>query len=343
LLYPHDMSQAATFRGRLVAGAKELLREAMRTSYELFKITVPISIAIRLLALAGMIERLGDALAPVMSLVGLPGSMGLVWATAMISNIYGAMIAFAGIAPAEGLTTAQVTVLCTMMLVAHGLPVELRIAQKAGTRLRFMFVLRVAGALAVGWALHQAYSLGGVLQTANVALFRPPPPDPSWAAWLANTGVNLLYIFAIILALLVGLKLLERLGATALLMRLLGPVLRVLGMSRDAAPITIIGMTMGLTYGGGLIIRQATSGKLGRRDVLYSLTLMGLSHSLIEDTLLMAALGAHHSGVLWGRLAFSLTAVFVLVRLLARASDKTLDRFFCRPVKQAGPPPPDQA
>ena len=40
-------------------------------------------------------------------------------------------------AAAEIVTTAQATVLATMMLIAHTLPVELRIAQKSGPRLLF--------------------------------------------------------------------------------------------------------------------------------------------------------------------------------------------------------------
>ena len=76
-------------------------------------------------------------------------------------------------------------------------------------------------------------------------------------------------------------------------------------------------MVMGIAYGGGLIIRHATSGRIGRRDVLASLMLMGLCHSLIEDTLLMAALGAHVSGIFFGRILFALSATFILVRLSA--------------------------
>ena len=128
----------------------ELFRDALRTSVELFRIIIPISIVTRFLQQWGVVDQLGVLLGPVMELVGLPGQIGLVWATAMITNLYGGMVVFASLAPDLGLTVAQVTVLTTMMLVAHGLPVELRIAQKAGTRLRAMALLRIAGALQRG-------------------------------------------------------------------------------------------------------------------------------------------------------------------------------------------------
>jgi hypothetical protein len=217
-----------------------------------------------------------------------------------------------------------------MMLLAHGLPVELRIAQKAGARLRAMALLRVGGALLLGFVLHQLYSRFDLLQHASAPVWQGRVPE-SWVGWLIVEAQKLALIFAVILALLALMRLLERLGITRLLTRMLEPVLRALGMSRAAAPITIIGMTLGLSYGGGLIIRQARSGALPPREVFHSLALMGLCHSLIEDTLLMLALGGHASGVLAARLVFSLAAVFLLVKLLARLPQRTVERWLYRP------------
>jgi hypothetical protein len=310
--------------------ALELLRDALRTSAELFKIIIPISILTRFLQQWGVIDQLGVLLGPVMELVGLPGQIGLVWATAMLTNLYGGMVVFASLAPGLGLTVAQVTVLTTMMLVAHGLPVELRIAQKAGTRFRAMALIRIGGALLLGWLLYHAYQLSGTLQQANQALWNPPAVDPAWTSWLVAELRNMAAIFLIILCLMALLRLLKKLGVSDLMTRLLEPLLTLLGMGRAAAPVTIIGMTLGLSYGGGLIIQEAKSGRLGKRDVFCSLALMGLCHSLIEDTLLMMLLGGHFSGVFWGRLLFSLLAVFLLGKLIRRLPQAFFERFLVR-------------
>lgn len=315
----------------ILDAAKALLLEGGRTSWTLFRILVPISIATRILAQMGVLEHLGAMLGPVMKVVGLPGSMGLVWATALATNLYGGILVFASLAPEEGLTVAQVSVLATMMLVAHGLPLELRIAQKAGPRLRATAVIRFGGALVLGFVLHQLYARGGFLQTPNTALWRPAAPDPSWLAWAIGEARKLVTIFGIILCLLALMKLLRRIGITAVLTRLLKPVLTMLGMSEAAAPVTIIGITMGLTYGGGLIIEEAHSGRLSPRDVFFSLTFMGLCHSLIEDTLLMTVLGAHVSGIFWGRILFASLAIALLVRLIGRLPEASFNRFFFRP------------
>jgi hypothetical protein len=309
---------------------KLLLVEAWKTTLILIKIVVPISVATKLMNDWGVIKYIGLALRPVMECVGLPGSMGLVWATAMITNLYAAVIVFSSLASVEHLTEAQVTIIATMMLLAHALPIELRIAQKAGPRFRFMFPLRIFGAFLIGLLLNQIYLRSGFLQTEYIAVWNPGINDPSWKTWAIDQIRTILSVYGIILALLFIVRLLAWLRITDLLTRILEPVLRMMGMSKDAAPITIIGMTMGIGYGGGLIIREAQSGTLSKKDIFFSLSFMGLMHSMIEDTLLMLLLGGHVSGVLVFRFLFAMLVVFVMVRLMRRVSDRTFSRYFFR-------------
>src|SRR5271157_3512054 len=103
---------------------KNLLTETVGISLTLFKIMIPIVIAVKILQELGAIVVLGRVLAPVMHIVGLPGSMGLVWATAILSSIYTGIVVFVSVAANEPMTVAQTTVLATMMLVAHNFPIE---------------------------------------------------------------------------------------------------------------------------------------------------------------------------------------------------------------------------
>jgi hypothetical protein len=326
------MPKPTSWRNRLVSALAEVIRQSLRTSFDLFKVIIPIIVLIRLLERLGVIEYLGIALAPVMKLVGLPGQTGLVWATTMVTNLYGGAAVFVSLS--MPLTAAQATVLTTMMLIAHGLPVELRIAQKAGTRFRVMGALRVGGALLAGFLLNHFYRVTGWLSQDNKAVFSDKP-DNSWPGWLRGQGVFLLKVMVIIFALMLLIRILKAVGLMDLLARLMEPGLRLLGMSRDAAPVTVIGMTLGLTYGGGIIIQEARSGILGKRDVFFSLALMGLTHSIIEDTIVMMMLGGRLSGILVWRVAFSLLVIFLLVRLLGRLSDKAFEKHFCRPATRA--------
>jgi hypothetical protein len=261
----------------------ELSGNALRTSFTLFKIIIPVSIITRLLQEWGLINYISIFLAPVMRLVGLPGESSLIWAASMLTNIYGGMIVFASLAPTLNMTVAQVSILGAMILVAHSLPVELMIAQKAGARLPVILGIRVLGALLLGILLKYAYDLTGTLSQPNQTMWIPPVVRPGWAAWALAELRNLLLILLIIFALLTIMELLKRLGIINLMIRMMEPLLNLLGISREAAPITIIGMTMGLSYGGGLIINEARAGTVAKKDLFTSITLMSLCHSLFED------------------------------------------------------------
>ena len=137
---------------------------------------------------------------------------------------------------------------------------------------------------------------------------------------------KLISIAGIITALMALMRLLAAVGAIDLLNRLLRPVLRLIGIGPAASGITVAGLTLGVAYGGGLIIHEAKSGRVDKRDVFVSLTLLGLCHSLIEDTLLMAMLGAQLSGILWARLVFALLATALLVKFSARLAPQLADR-----------------
>jgi spore maturation protein SpmB len=110
------------------------------------------------------------------------------------------------------------------------------------------------------------------------------------------------------------MRVLRAIGLLDLLERILSPVLPVFGMGNHAAPVTVVGMVMGLGYGGAMIIRETARGKMDREEVFHSMAMMGLCHGLVEDTLLMVAIGGRIAGIFWGRIFFSLLVVYGIVR-----------------------------
>lgn len=297
---------------------KDVIKEAGQASAHLFKIMIPILIGVKVLQEAGLIAYLALPLDPVMQVMGLPGETGLVWATALVNNLYSGIIVLLSLTDSLQLSVAQVTVLSTVLLVAHSIPIEVKIAHAAGTRFMFQALTRIGGAFVLGWGLHLLYSLTGTLQQANTFFWQggEVPTQPTLMDWAAGQAKNLVLIFCIILVLVALMRIMHKLRIVDGLVWALRPVLRFLGIGREAAPLTIFGMVLGLTYGGGLIIQESKSGNVKARDVFSSLTLMGLTHSLIEDTLLLSLIGAHLSGILWARILFSLVVVAGLVRLL---------------------------
>lgn len=307
---------------------REIIREAAVISLKLFRIMVPVIIVVKALQEMGMIDVLGQILSPFMGIVGLPGSMGLVLATSIMSSVYGGMAAFVSLQDIATLTAAQATVITSMVLIAHALPIELRIAQKAGVRVPVMAGIRIMGAFVYGFLFHSVTTWGGWLQEPNTISWIPPVEDTSLAGWGLSQLRGLAVITLAILGLIVVLKIFDRIGVMNLMVKCLEPILRLLGIGKSAATLTIVGMTLGVAYGGALIIQQAQSGTILKRDIFFSLSLMGLCHSVLEDTFLMTLLGGHLSGILWGRVLFSLASTYVLVRWISHLSDATFTRYF---------------
>ncbi|MCV6588889.1 MAG: hypothetical protein OIF57_07670 [Marinobacterium sp.] len=309
----------------------ELAAEIWEVSWTLFKLMVPTLLVVKVLEEMGGVELLGQWLGPVMQLVGLPDSMGLVWATTMLTNIYAGMIVFFQLSLQEPMTVAQVTVLSTLLLFAHGLPVEVRIAQQAGMRVRVSLLLRIGGGLLLGWMQYQLYAAGDWLQQPNVLAWQPEPVDNSLQGWFLAQAESLVMIQLIIIVLLTGLKLLKVIGVEKLMAWLLRPLLRLLKIGSEATTITIIGATLGLAFGGGLLIKEARAGHVPEKDVFAAMAFLAMSHSLIEDTLLVLVLGADLTGVLWMRLLFTVVVVAFLTRWVARRSDPFWQRWLVNP------------
>jgi len=293
-----------------------LVRETLLTSWELIRITIPVAVITKILEEFGLIAYLSTILEPVMGLIGLPGSLGLVWATAMLTNLYGGIAVFATLAPGLDLTSGQITVLCSAMLIAHALPVELSVSKRAGANLIPIGLLRLIGAVVYAFLLNQLCLGFSLWQDKATLLFKATAKSGELLQWglelLRNQGLIVLIIFCIVL----GMRIFRAVGLLALLEKILAPVLPFFGMGRQAAPITVVGMVMGIGIGGALIIRETSTGKMDKAEVFNSMALMGLCHGLVEDTLIMAAIGGKFGGIFWGRIVFSLIVTYFLVRVL---------------------------
>ena len=316
------------------AGA--LLKEAGEVSLILFRIMVPVIIVVKVLQELDLIRYIAGTMAPVMQLAGLPGSMGLVWVTAMATNTYGGIAAFVATAPQLHMSVAQITVIASMILVAHSLPVEITIARKAGVRIPFSIPFRIVCGFILGFLLNLIFRAGSFLGQEGRILWETTTADPALGEWALVKLKSLVTLYVVVLVLLFLLKVLDHLGITKLMNRMLKPLLTSMGIGESAATITIVGLVLGISYGGGLVIKGARSGTIPTRDVFYAVSLMCLAHAMIEDSFLMMSLGASIIGVFFARLLFTWAAIFLLVRITRRIPEGSFTRWFCKPVADTG-------
>jgi len=316
--------------GSVVEFFSSLFRDVFHTVLILFRIMIPVSIAVKILQMAGFIQVLGNLFYPVMKYTGLPGEMGLVWATGMITNLFGGIIAFLNISGDMDLTVAQITTISIMMLVAHTFPIELTIARKTGVRLVPMFFIRMIFAYLFGFIIFHVYALLGLnTEIAQIAWHPDVVPDDSIMSWAISELKNYLIIIGFIFCLMLLLRILKKIGFIDLITRVLNPFLKVLGIGKEVSTIALVGLTLGVVYGGALIINEVKSNPaIPKKDIFYAMVLMGLCHSIIEDTILMVSLGASFTGILVIRLLLSMLVLFILVRLTRHASDKLCIKYF---------------
>ena len=304
----------------------ELWREIFDVTWTLYKLMIPIIIIIKIVEEMGGITVLSEWLSPLMSFVGLPSEMGLVWATTLLTNIYAGLLVFMN-TNAE-LSVAQVSVLGSLMLIAHSLPIEAAVAKRAGVSVFATMVLRLGGGLLFAWILHQTYTWGGILEQSAQVIWAPDlTNEQSHLEWAWSQIESLFMIFVVISILLFTLKVLKILGIEKLIAIALRPVLKILGISPEATNMTIVGMTLGISFGGGLLINEANKGHIPARDIFTAIMLLNLVHSMIEDTILIMLIGADFISIFWGRLLFGLVVVALISHVLKRTSDRTCEKY----------------
>jgi len=110
----------------------------------------------------------------------------------------------------------------------------------------------------------------------------------------------------ILLALLTDSRLLDR-GVV-----FIQPVMQRLNLSSRVAFPLLAGFFLGIVFGSGVIISFANDGTLTKRDLILVLVFLGICHSIVEDTLIFAALGANWWVLISCRFVLAALAAFAV-------------------------------
>ena len=290
------------------------------------RVMLPVMVLVQIAQYFGLVEWAGHFITPVMGLLNLPAEAGIIWATTLATGIYGGIATMSGLAASLELTTGQLAALGSMMLIAHAIPVEQSIVRKAGASFWLTALLRVGTALAYGGFIGWMSQLTGILndpvsfEWMRGGALPGAGSGTGMMAWIRGTAISLGMTLTIIFVLVIVLDAFERIGVTRRITAMMTPVLRFSGLDAKVAPVTTVGVMLGLTYGGALIIEDAKTQDYPPRTRFLALSWLSLSHSLIEDTLLIAALGSNLWIILVGRVLITLVIVAILARLTNRGT-----------------------
>ena len=236
-------------------------------SVTLFKIMIPTLILVKILEEIGVVLILNQIMAPLTSLMGLPVEMAIVLTTTMLTNPYAGLIVFSNLPIGDEFTVAQATILASFMLLAHSLPVEVLIARKSGVRARMSLFVRVGGGLLLCVILNFLFQATGMLSGSALVTLPQLSATVGIQDWAIEQVKALLFVQIVIIVLLFFLEGLRVIGVERLIKLALSPFLRFMGVGDKAATIAVVGVTLGLGFGGGLLIKEVSSGNIPKEDV----------------------------------------------------------------------------
>ena len=301
---------------------KELAKSSLEITYELFIIMIPTLIVVKILDELGFVEILNNFCAPLMFLLGLPEAISLVFTTSMLTSPYAGLIVFSGLPADMPFTAAQASVLGLLILFTHSLPIEVIICRKAGVRARAMIFIRLGLGILSCYLLNLFFQVTGYMNYPATILLPSLESAPDLFSWGLSQLKGLGMIFIIIIVLVIILDFLKYIGVEKLIEKALKPFLNFLGVGEKASTIAIVGVTLGIGFGAGLLIKEVKTGKLHYKDVFGVLVLVGMLHSIIEDTAVISLIGANIIITLFLRAVLTLCIVYVFMRLGANLTQE---------------------
>jgi Fe2+ transport system protein B len=276
----------------------------------MLKILVPISLLTSLLAWSGWINRLDFILEPVMGVIGLPPMATLPLIAGLLTGPYGAIAAMA-LLP---LTVDQMTLIAIFMLISHNLIQEGVIQSKSGLPFLkatlFRLIASITTVMVASWFMDH--------ETATSALMDAPviiqaPFFSMLKTWTTATLVLSGKILVIIVSLMITLEIMKNYNLIDRIVRVMAPVLKVLGLGKQTGFLWLTAATFGLTFGAAVIVAEAKEGNLSKDELERLHLSIGINHSMIEDPVLFLSLGL---GIFWlcvPRLAAAIIAVQLFI------------------------------
>ena len=130
----------------LVLAIKTGFFKAIKTVLMLLKIVLPVYALVVIFRYSPGMPFLQDVFSPAMKLFHLPGEGIIPIITGAFTDEYGTIAVLNQLT----LTTAQITTVAMIVLVAHTIPVEAAIAQKIGLNFVKFTILRIIMAICIG-------------------------------------------------------------------------------------------------------------------------------------------------------------------------------------------------
>lgn len=293
---------------RFLSAVKYSVKPSFKSAVWLLKMMLPIMLLVSLLDYFGIVGFVSVYTEPLFNLLGLDGNAAFVFITSCMTSIYSAI----GVMALFGFDLRSVTIMASMCLIAHNLIIEGAIQKKAGVSFFGITMLRISMSLLCGFLLNRVIPADYTGRLfLSVVVDKPQNILDVFSIW-AVTALKLSVKVIIIVYLLNALQnILKEFKVISLITKPLLPLMAILGLPRSTTFLWIVANTLGLAYGGAIIVEEVERGELSRSDVGLLNTSIAQTHSLLEDTFLFVSLGVGLWWVLVPRFIFSIVTVWV--------------------------------
>jgi hypothetical protein len=283
---------------------KEILPKTLKTCLWLIRITVLITLGVQFLDYLNILPWISELLRPVFNLLGLPGEAALAYVTGYFVNVYSAIAVLSTL----NLDVRTITILSVMILCSHNMIAETAVQKKTGSSAVRIVIIRTLSAFVLGFILNlimpQASESVNIEQTVPILTF--------WemmGAWAIKTIKLIALMSVLIFSLSILQRLLSEFGVIKWLSNFMRPILAVFGLPAKTSFLWIVANTLGLAYGAAVMIDETENGKITKRDVDLLNHHISISHSNLEDVILLGSVGA----VIWWLLVARWVFAFLLV------------------------------
>jgi len=280
--------------------------QGTKTALWLLKITIPVSFAVFLLDFSGWMNVIAGWVAPLFKLIGLSGEGSIVLITAFFTNIYSSIVVMTTL----GTGYREGTILAVMCLISHSLIVETAIQKKTGSKPWRMVFTRLTASFLAAILLNKF--LPGEMAEVTGGLIREAQGfEQALTEWFKAISLTTLKIVVLVNLLLILQKILNEFGLIKWLLMPFNPLLRIMGLPSNTGFLWMIAYTLGLSYGGAIMINQSEEGKLTPAEADLLNHHIAISHSQLEDTFLFIAMGYHPLILIFPRIFLAMLYVWM--------------------------------
>ncbi|AGF78400.1 hypothetical protein UWK_01843 [Desulfocapsa sulfexigens DSM 10523] len=289
------------------------LRESLKASFAsailILKLVIPFYILADILLYFDLLRPVSFLFSPVTSILQLPSETAMAICAGVFLNIYAA-VAFA--APL-GLSSYEWTILGVFLGVCHSLPVENSIMKKLGISFLYSTCLRISMAFLTTMPLFflPASFFTGERSGKNIQLASYSSIPDMLLHSLANAAVLSLKIISLIT---IVIFLMDTIKRTQFITHY--------GQRVQTSFSLLTGQLLGITYGAGILFKEAESGNLQKKDIFFIATFLMICHSLLEDPLIFVLFGANYWIIVISRLAMACIITLLLSRVFQYLENK---------------------